>query len=657
MASDWSIEDSVNLYHLKNWGSPYFSINRDGHITVTPHGEGDKSLDLYNLIQSLQSRNIRLPFLIRFSDILAARLAQLNECFNHAIIRYDYNNKYQGVYPIKCNPDRHVVQSIVDYGAAYNFGLEVGSKPELMIALAMLKPRYKNPDSSPIIICNGYKDSAYIQTALLATRLGYKLIIVIEQLEELYSTVNNSIKLGIEPHLGIRAKLNTKGSGRWGNSTGDRAKFGLTMPQIVTVIDYLKSKQILHYLQLLHFHIGSQISSISVIKSAIREASQIYIQLIKINPNMKYLDVGGGLGVDYNGSKTNFDASKNYDMQNYANDIVAAVKEACDEANIQVPILISESGRAISAHHSILIFNVLNTNDVSTVVLPHAQENDHLIIRNLWEIYESINEENYQENYNDAIQMKEEAISLFKFGYLSLIDRAKAERLYWVCCQKIHKIIKNLDSIPHDLKDLEKIMASIYYTNLSVFRAAPDAWAINQLFPIMPIHRLEEEPTKRAILADLTCDSDGKIDQFINLRKTKSVLELHTLQPLEITENNNSSILHDETMFNQPYYLGMFLVGAYQEIMGNFHNLFGDLNVVHISLNSQGYQVEHLVRGDTIKEVLGYVQYNQDELLEIIRQRTEEGIQKGKISLEEAQKLWQNYENTLDYYTYLTALG
>jgi arginine decarboxylase len=640
--SGWTIESSENLYRIQGWGEPYFSINAAGHITVSPKGERGGTLDLYELVESLQKRNINLPLLIRFSDILEDRIERINACFARAIARYNYNNCYRGVYPIKCNQHRHIVESLVRYGKPYQFGLEAGSKPELMIALATLSPSLERNSLTPpnVLVCNGYKDREYIETALLASRIGHKTLIVIEQLEELYLTLKVSRQLGIEPAMGVRAKLGTKGVGRWGGSTGDRAKFGLTVPEILTVVKCLEQEEMLTSLQLLHYHIGSQISAISVIKDAIREASQIYTQLAKLGANMQYLDVGGGLGVDYDGSKTNFYASKNYNMQNYANDIVAEVKEACEDAGVSVPVLISESGRAITSHHSVLVFDVLNTSDVPVTTPPVSEQKEHLILRNIRETYDLISEANYQEAYHDAAQFKEEAISLFNFGYLSLEERAIAEQVYWACCQKILKIVRTQDYVPDDLEDLEKIMASIYYVNLSVFQSAPDAWAIDQLFPILPIHRLDEEPTQRGILADLTCDSDGKIDQFIDLRDVKSVLELHSLERQE-----------NET--HKPYYLGMFLVGAYQEIMGNLHNLFGDTNVVHIQMTPKGYQIEYLVKGDTIKEVLGYVQYNADDLLENLRRYTEEALQDNRISLEAAQLLLQDYERSLRRYTYL----
>jgi arginine decarboxylase len=635
----WTIEDSEKLYRIQGWGDPYFSINAAGHVTVSPKANRGGSLDLLKLVESLKSRNIELPLLIRFPDILEDRIERLNACFAKAIARYSYPGVYRGVYPVKCNQERHLLEDLVRFGQPYHFGLEAGSKPELLIALALLK----NPDS--LLICNGYKDQEYIHTALLAQRLGQTALVVLEQIEEVDLVLAASQQLGIRPIVGVRAKLSTKGMGRWGGSTGDRAKFGLTIPEIMEVVERLKQAEMLDCLQLLHFHIGSQISSISVIKEALQEASQIYVELAQLGANMKYFDVGGGLGVDYDGSKTNFHASKNYNMQNYANDVVAEVKEACEERKLPVPTLISESGRAIASHQSVLVFDVLGTSDIPREEPPIIAEKDHLILRNLDDTYRSINEDNYQEAYHDATQFKGEAISLFNFGYLTLSDRAKAEKLYWACCRKILEIVRNADYLPDELEDLEKIMASIYYVNLSVFKSAPDTWAIDQLFPIMPIHRLDEEPTKRGTLADLTCDSDGKIDQFIDLRDIKYVLELHSL------EQSSNSVQNLQP--KQPYYLGMFLAGAYQEIMGSLHNLFGDTNVVHIKLTPQGYQIEYVIKGDTMNEVLSYVQYDTEDLIESIRRQTEHALESNRITLEESQLLLQNYERSLRRYTYL----
>jgi arginine decarboxylase len=626
----WTIEDSENQYRIQGWGEPYFSINAAGHVTVSPQGDRGGSLDLYDLVTALKQRNLSLPLLIRFSDILEHRIERLNACFAKAIARYNYGGVYKGVFPVKCNQQKHLVEDLVKFGRPYQFGLEAGSKPELMIAIAMLN----NPGS--LLICNGYKDREYIETAILAQKLDHTPIIVLEQIEEVEIAIAAAQSLGIKPNLGVRAKLNAKGIGRWGVSSGDRAKFGLTIPEIIMVVNRLKEVDMIDSLQLLHFHIGSQISSISVIKDAIGEASKIYVELAQLGANMKYLDVGGGLGIDYDGSQTNFHASKNYDLQNYANDIVAEVRETCADKNITVPTLISESGRAIASHQSALIFDVLSTCEVRTDLPTPKPDPEHQIIRNMWEVYESINTDNFREAFYDANQFKEEALSRFKLGYLTITERSRAEQLYWACCKKILDIAKQEEYMPEDLEELEQIMASIYYINLSVFQSAPDSWAIDQLFPIMPIHRLDEEPTRRGILADLTCDSDGKIDQFIDLKDVKHVLELHPLED------------------GKPYYLGLFLGGAYQETMGNLHNLFGDTNAVHIKLTPKGYKIEHVVKGDTMKEVLGYVQYDIEDLIESIRQKAEQALLEKRITIEESQRLLQNYERSLEQYTYLS---
>ena len=631
LSMPWKIENSEDLYRIEGWGRPYFSINAAGHVTVSPKGERGGSLDLFELVNALQQRNLGLPMLIRFSDILENRIERLNACFAKAIARYNYPGVYRGVFPVKCNQQRHLIEDLVRFGKPHQFGLEAGSKPELMIALALLDT------PGALLICNGYKDQEYIETAMLAQKLGQTPIIVLEQIEEVDLAIAASRQLGIKPILGVRAKLSTQGMGRWGTSTGDRAKFGLTIPEIMEAVEKLGAADLLGSLQLLHFHIGSQISAINVIKDAIQEASRIYVELAMLGADMKYLDVGGGLGVDYDGSQTNFYTSKNYNMQNYANDIVAELKDTCDEREITVPTLVSESGRAISSHQSVLIFDVLSTSDVPLDPPDPPQDGESPIIKYLWETYQSINKENYQEFYHDAAQFKEEAISRFNLGILRLNERAKAERLYWACCQKVLTIIRQEEYVPDELEDLEKIMASIYYINLSVFQSAPDCWAIDQLFPIMPIHRLDEEPTRRGILADLTCDSDGKIDRFIDLRDVKSVLELHKFEP------------------GKPYYLGMFLNGAYQEIMGNLHNLFGDTNAVHINLTPKGYQIEHVVKGDTMSEVLSYVQYDSEDMIENIRQRCERALEEQHITIAESQRLLQTYEQSLQRYTYLNS--
>ena len=631
--NSWTVADSAKLYNIEGWGEPYFSIARTGNVSVSPQGIKDKAIDLVELIESLKQQGIELPLVVRFPDILADRMARLNSCMQQAIARYDYLGTYQGVFPIKCNQNRHIIEALVAKKEGDRFGLEAGSKPELAIALAYLESQNR----PSLLICNGYKDNRYIETALLATKLGHKAIVIIEQPQELDLVLEVSQKLNIEPILGVRAKLDAKGIGRWGDSSGERAKFGLSVAEILQVVHRLKTVDKLDCLQLLHFHIGSQVSAIGVIKNAIREASQIYVQLDKLGANMQYLNVGGGLAVDYDGSKSNVPASKNYNMQNYANDITAQVKDACDEAGITHPILISESGRAIAAHQSVLVFDVLNTSNIYCPEVESPEKNAPLVIKNFWSTYQEIDDDNLQESYHDAIGFKQEALSLFNFGYLSLSDRSLAEELYWACCDRIVRLIEHGNNVPDELTHLPQIMAAIYYVNLSIFRSVPDTWAIDQLFPIMPIHRLDEQPTQKGVLADITCDSDGKVSRFIDRQKTKEVLELHSV--------DNASL---------PYYLGMFLVGAYQEIMGNLHNLFGNTNVVQIKTTPTGYQIESVVRGDTVEEVLSCVQYDSKNLLEMMRRRTESALQDRNITPEEAEKLLQNYTDTLESYTYLT---
>ena len=635
VASRWTIEDSEELYRIRGWGEPYFSINARGNITVSPRGDRGGSLDLKQLVEGLKQRDFQLPILIRFSEILEDRLERINACFAKAITRYSYEGVYQGVFPVKCNQQRHIVEDLVRFGKAFQFGLEAGTKPELMIALASLNT------PGALIICNGYKDESYIETAMLGQRLGQKPVIVLEQVEEVEVAIATAKRLGIQPNLGVRAKLAAKGSGRWGTSAGDRAKFGLTIPEIITVVEKLKAADMLNSLQLLHFHIGSQVNAISVIKEAMREACQIYVELVSLGAPMGYLDVGGGLGVDYDGSKTSSQGSKNYSIQNYANDVVAHVKDACVAREMPMPTLVSESGRAIASHQSVLVFDILGTSEAIPEDPAAYQEGEHNLIRELWDVYTTVNADNYQEAFNDAVQFKKEATSLFNLNYLRLAERARVEKLYWGCCKKVAALLQQQEYVPEELEHLEKSMASIYYLNLSLFKAALDIWAIGQLFPILPIHRLDEEPTKRATLADLTCDSDGKIDRFISQKGTKEILELHPYSA------------------DKAYYLGMFLVGAYQETLGNLHNLFGNINTVHIHLASkaktqQGYTIEHVVRGNTTDEVLQQVQYSPKDMIEQMRRRSEQALNQGQITIAEARKLMDNYKAGMERYTYLT---
>lgn len=635
---DWSIEASEELYRISHWGDPYFSINTEGHVIVSPMGNRGGSLDLYDLVGSLEQRNLKLPILIRFDDILEDRLNRLQSAFARAITRYGYSGVYQGVFPVKCNQQRHLVQSLVGFGRRHSFGLEAGSKPELMIALAMLD----TPDA--LLVCNGYKDREYIEKALLSQRLGHKVLIVLEQAEELDIVLEASEALGIEPQVGVRAKLHIRSTGHWGESVGERAKFGLTVPEIVDAVNRLKEAGKLDSLRLLHFHIGSQISSISVVKDALREAGRLYVELVKLGAPMGFLDVGGGLAVDYDGSKTNFFASKNYSIQNYANDVVAAIKDACVPAKVAMPTIVSESGRALASHQSVLVFDVLGASEVPKEEPVQLKPDDHQVLRNMYETLDALTEQNFQEMYHDAQQFKKESVSLFNFGYLTLEQRARAERLYWVICRKILQIMRQQENVPEELEALEKTLASIYYANLSVFQSAPDTWAMDQLFPVMPVHRLHQEPTERATLADLTCDSDGKLERFIDFDDVKSLLEVHPLEPSD-----------DPGRRYKPYLMGMFLAGAYQEILGNLHNLFGDTNAVHITLTPTGYKIDHVVKGDTIGEVLGYVQYDPKDMVESIRQRTEQALETGALSIAESQKLLQGYEQALQAYTYLSS--
>jgi len=632
----WTIEDSEELYRINEWGVPYFSINTAGHVIVSPQGDRGGSLDLHQLVEALQKRNLDLPIIIRFSDILEDRLDRLNSAFAKAVSRYQYTGSYQGVFPVKCNQQRHLVESMVAFGERHGFGLEAGSKPELMIALALL-----SPNSAPLI-CNGYKDREYIEKALLSQKLGHKTVIVLEQAEELDLVLSVAEDLKIDPRVGVRAKLSVRSTGHWGESVGDRAKFGLTIPEIMRVVTTLKEAGKLHCLKLLHFHVGSQISSISVIKDALREACRLYVELVNVGADMGYLDVGGGLAVDYDGSKSNFYASKNYSIQNYANDVVAAIKDACETAEVKMPIIVSESGRALASHQSVLVFDILGASDVPRDQAYEPSDEDHLVLHNMYETLQSLSPQNFQEIYHDAQQFKKEAVSLFNFGYLTIEQRARAERLYWTICRRILGEMKAQDMETEEKLDLERTLASIYYANLSIFRSAPDTWAMDQIFPVMPIHRLNEEPTEKATLADLTCDSDGKLERFIDQKNVKKLLEVHPLEPAEGGQRKY-----------KPYHLGMFLAGAYQEIMGNLHNLFGDTNAVHITMTSSGYKIDHVVKGDTVGEVLSYVQYEPKDLVETLRVRTEAAMKENSLTIEESQRLLQGYEQSLRAYTYL----
>ena len=632
--AEWNIDHSAELYGLRGWGADAFVINDEGHVAVRPTPDSAE-IDLRSLVDDLQRRGLRTPILLRFSDILARRIATLAGGFSKAMADGQYNGAWRGVYPIKVNQQRHVVEEIVELGAPYGIGLEAGSKPELLVALAVLD----TPGAT--IVCNGYKDRAYIETALLAQQLGRRPIIVIDRFRELELLIKTSQELGIRPHIGVRSKLWARGAGKWQESTGSRSKFGLSPTELVAAVSRLRVEGMLDCLELVHCHIGSQITSIQAHKEALREVSRVYVGLRELGAGLTTLDVGGGLGVDYDGSKSDFHSSANYSVQEYANDVVAALRDACDEAGQPHPDIITESGRAMVAHHSVLIFDVLGVQEMtaSGPEIPVAPD-EPKILRDLGAVRdEATDQVRAHEAYHDAVHHREQAANAFSLGVIDLPTRARAERLYFECCKRVRDLVSQLDAVPEDLQSLEKELADTYYGNFSVFQSAPDHWAVRQLFPVMPIHRLEEEPSRRGVFADLTCDSDGKIDQFIDRSSPKSVLELHPWD-------------------GQPYYIGVFLVGAYQEILGDLHNLFGDTDAVHVRLGADGeYNVEHVVEGDDVSEVLHYVQYERPTLIERVRRTAERAVREGRIGLEDSARLRIRYEQGLREYTYLTRDG
>ncbi|MFZ9229964.1 MAG: biosynthetic arginine decarboxylase [Prochlorococcaceae cyanobacterium] len=640
--TSWTAADGAALYGLDRWGEPYFSVSERGHVMVQPQGERGGALDLVELVRELQGRGLGLPLLIRFDDILEDRLERLHAAFERAIAQYGYGGRYQGVFPVKCNQMRHVVEQLVESGRRWHFGLEAGSKAELLIALSLLD----DPDA--LLICNGTKDRRYIETAILARRLGRQPVVVLEQADEAARVIEASRDLGAAPLIGIRARLSSRSSGRWGSSVGEKAKFGLSLPDLLASVEALREAGLLSELRLLHFHVGSQISDIAVLKDALQEAGQIYVELTRLGAPMGYLDVGGGLGVDYDGSRTATAASTNYSLQNYANDVVATVRECCEPNGVPVPTLVSESGRALASHFSVLVFDVLGAEGQQTPPLPEPAPEEPLVLRNLRDTLRAIEKagadperlsEQLQEAWNDALKFKDDALAAFRLGYLNLPQRAIAEQLTSACGQAIATRLSALAaeaSIPEELRQLPAAQARTYYANLSVFRSAPDTWAIDQLFPLLPIQRLGEQPTELGSFADLTCDSDGKFARFIGRGQVKPLLELHGLRP------------------GEPYWIGLFLAGAYQEVMGNLHNLFGSTDSVHIRLlASGGYRVDHVVRGDTNAEVLKAMEHSPELLLERLRLASEEAIGKGQLKIGEASRLMAHLEASLGQTTYL----
>ncbi len=655
--SNWTPGQSSSLYRVPDWGAGFFSVSENGNLLVRPRRHArsadghSQEIDHKKLVEELGRRGLRRPMLIRFSDILATRIEELAESFAAAVTDNAYSGRWRGVYPIKVNQQAHVVEEIIEFGAPFGVGLEAGSKPELLIALALLDTK------DALLVCNGYKDRAYVETALLAQSLGRNPIIVIDRFSEIELIVAASASLGIRPHVGLRAQLSTVGAGRWIASSGEHSKFGLSADELVRAIERLRREDMLDCVELLHFHIGSQITTIHAHKEALREAMRVYVGLHRMGADsLHLLDVGGGLGVDYLGSLTDDPSSMNYSMKEYANDVVFAAAQACTEAGIPAPDIITESGRAMVAHQSVLVFDIIGVNrDPSGQRVEACGDSDHAVLHALFEAVESIAPDSLSERYHDLIHARDEAASLFSLGYLDLEGRAKSERLFRAGCVRIGHILEQLGEPREEFEDLRKLLTETYFGNFSIFQSVPDAWAIKQVFPVMPIHRLEQEPTRRGVIVDLTCDSDGRLDRFIGDGEDQPTLRLHPWN-------------------GEPYFLAIFLVGAYQEILGDLHNLFGDTDAVHVRLDptrpddlidesesdttsSQKYSVEHYVEGDAVTDVLSYVQYDKRGLGERVQHTIEQALRDGRISLEDSALLRRRFDEGLNGYTYLRDEG
>jgi arginine decarboxylase len=630
----WTVTDASELYEIERWGKGYFSIGSNGHVRVHPTRDPERSIDLKQLVDHLQLRGIGLPILIRFRDILRQRLADIHGAFQSAIAQHQYDGRYFCVYPIKVNQQRQVVEEVLDFGRPYDFGLEAGSKPELLAVVAMAT------NETPII-CNGFKDAEFIEMAMLAHKMGRRIIPVVEKYTELGLILEYARKVGVRPQIGMRVKLAARGGGRWQSSGGYRSKFGLTVAEVRQGLEELKSYGMQDCFKLLHFHLGSQIPNIRIVKGALNEAARIYVELVREGAGLEFLDVGGGLGVDYDGSQTNFESSVNYTLEEYANDVVYHIQTVCDDAGVKHPTIVSESGRAVVAYHSVLIFNILGVSGFGEEELPqngHGEDLEQPLV-DLKETFANLTARNALESYHDAQQALDMALNLFNGGYLPLGQRSQAETLFWAICAKLRKLVQQMDEVPEDLQGLDDTLADTYFCNFSLFQSIPDSWAIKQLFPVMPIHRLNEVPSRQAVLGDITCDSDGKIDQFIDRRDVKRTLALHPLT-------------------GDPYYLGVFLVGAYQEILGDLHNLFGDTHAVHVSLDPSGnVMLESVIKGDTVREVLDYVEFDAEMLVRKLRDGVEAAVREGRIDFEESGRLLRFYEDGLHGYTYLEDPG
>ena len=626
----WNIEDSKELYNINGWGASYFNINDEGNVYVSPYKD-DSRIDLREIIDELSLRDVTPPVLLRFPDILDNRIEKTASCFKKAAEEYQYKAENFIIYPIKVNQMQPVVEEIISHGRKFNLGLEAGSKPELHAVIAV------QCQSDSLIICNGYKDQSYIELALLALKMGKRIFIVVEKLNELDTIAKAAKKLNVKPNLGIRIKLASSGSGKWAESGGDASKFGLTSSELLQALKILDEKGLHDCLRLIHFHIGSQITKIRRIQTALREAAQFYINLHKMGYNVDFVDCGGGLGVDYDGTRSSSsESSVNYSIQEYVNDCVYTFVDAANKNNIDHPNIITESGRSLTAHHSVLVIDVLET--ASLPEMPEefeAKETDHQLVKDLYEIWDNLNPRTMLEDWHDAEQIRDEALELFSHGIVDLKTRAEIESMYWSVCHEINTLAKTMKHVPEELRNLDKLLADKYFCNFSLFQSLPDSWAIDQLFPIMPIQRLEERPTRNATLQDITCDSDGKIANFVKGGQISHVLPLHPLRR------------------NEPYYLGVFLVGAYQEILGDMHNLFGDTNAVHISVKDGKYHIDQIFDGETVEEVLDYVQYNPKKLVRQLEIWVTKSVKQGKISLEEGKEFLSNYRSGLYGYTYL----
>lgn len=626
----WDVQKSINLYGISGWGEGYFDINPQGEVVVRPSRNGVE-LNVASLVKELIQRGIPVPILLRFDGIIRDRVQRICGAFNSAITEFSYQGKYRGVYPVKVNQQKHVVDIVRAAGRDFGLGLEVGSKPELIAVLAI----HDTPNS--LLLCNGYKDREYIELALLGRKLGRRAIIIVEQSSEVEQVIQVAKQLGVEPELGLRLKPTSRGAGKWESSGGDNAKFGLSTTEIVSAIETLKRHGCDHWLKLIHFHVGSQISSIAAIKRVLREATRMYTEIAKLCPSLCLFDAGGGLAVDYDGSKTNFAASMDYTVEEYARDIVYSIHQACTEASVPHPDIVTESGRALVAHHAVLvaqIIDVAQTLDVVSQLDKPPSKNPKLA--EFRDLYQGLTVKNCRETLHDAIALRDELNELFMSGEVSLIERAYADRSFWHLMAKLRRVASELKFVPEEFDRLDEELKDTYFVNFSVFQSLPDSWAIEQLFPIMPIHRLREAPNRRCMLGDMSCDSDGLIDKFIDLKDVKNYLPIHTLKQ------------------DEPYFVATFMVGAYQEILGDLHNLFGDTNAVHVDVDANGQmQFTNVVEGDTIREVLTYVQYDPQSLIESMRQTIERSLREGSISNEESAKIQRRYRDALEGYTYL----